>query len=62
MLAASGSGRDGDGARQQSYPPFAPVLTARSGRHYGAATWARFAAAKQQFDPNGVLNPGAESS
>ena len=42
------------------YPPFAPVLTAAQWReHYGAATWARFAAAKQRFDPNGVLNPGA---
>jgi cytokinin dehydrogenase len=42
------------------YPPFAPILTARQWReHYGAATWARFAAAKQRFDPNGVLNPSA---
>ena len=41
------------------YPPFAPVLTASQWReHYGAATWARFAAARQRFDPNGVLNPG----
>jgi FAD/FMN-containing dehydrogenase len=41
------------------YPPFAPVLTAAQWReHYGAATWARFADAKQRFDPNGVLNPG----
>ena len=42
------------------YPPFAPVLTAAQWReHFGAATWARFATAKQRFDPNGVLNPGA---
>jgi cytokinin dehydrogenase len=42
------------------YPPFAPILTAAQWReHFGAATWARFAAAKQRFDPNGVLNPGA---
>jgi FAD/FMN-containing dehydrogenase len=42
------------------YPPFAPVLTAGQWReHYGAATWARFAAGKERFDPNVVLNPGA---
>jgi FAD/FMN-containing dehydrogenase len=42
------------------YPPFSPILAPAQWReHYGAATWARFAAAKQRFDPNGVLNPGA---
>ena len=42
------------------YPPFSPILTSAQWReHYGAATWARFTAAKQRFDPNGVLNPGA---
>jgi FAD/FMN-containing dehydrogenase len=53
-LVATAMGRGG-----KVYPPFAPVLTAAQWReHYGAATWARFAAAKQRFDPNGVLNPG----
>jgi cytokinin dehydrogenase len=42
------------------YPPFSPVLTSTQWReHYGAATWARFTAAKRLYDPNGVLNPGA---
>lgn len=41
------------------YPPFAPILTSAQWReHYGEATWARFSAAKQRFDPHGVLNPG----
>jgi FAD/FMN-containing dehydrogenase len=42
------------------YPPFAPILTVAQWReHYGEETWLRFAAAKQRFDPNGILNPGA---
>jgi len=42
------------------YPPFSPILTAAQWReHFGATIWARFTAAKQRFDPNGVLNPGA---
>jgi cytokinin dehydrogenase len=42
------------------YPPFAPVLSASHWQeHFGAATFKRFAAAKQRFDPNNVLNPGA---
>jgi FAD/FMN-containing dehydrogenase len=41
------------------YPPFAPILTSAQWReHYGEATWARFSAAKQRFDPHGVVNPG----
>ena len=41
------------------YPPFAPVLSPEDWRrHYGAATWQRFAAAKDRFDPNHVLTPG----
>jgi cytokinin dehydrogenase len=42
------------------YPPFAPVLSrAEWQRHYGPRTWERFAAAKNRFDPNNVLTPGA---
>ncbi len=42
------------------YPPFAPVLSRDDWkRHYGVQTWQRFAAAKQRFDPNNVLTPGA---
>jgi FAD/FMN-containing dehydrogenase len=41
------------------YPPFACGLTREQWRaHYGAEIWARFAAAKQHFDPNNVLTPG----
>jgi cytokinin dehydrogenase len=41
-------------------PPFAPVLSrAEWQRHYGPRTWERFAAAKNRFDPNNVLTPGA---
>jgi cytokinin dehydrogenase len=42
------------------YPPFAPILSAAQWHdHFGPATLTRFAAAKQRFDPNNVLNPGA---
>jgi FAD/FMN-containing dehydrogenase len=42
------------------YPPFAPVLSpAQWQQHYGPTIWQRFVAAKKQFDPNNVLNPGA---
>jgi FAD/FMN-containing dehydrogenase len=54
-LVATAMQRDG-----KVYPPFAPILTATQWReHYGAETLSRFAAAKQRFDPNGVLNSGA---
>jgi cytokinin dehydrogenase len=42
------------------YPPFAPILMPSQWKqHFGPATWARFKDAKQRFDPNHVLNPGA---
>jgi FAD/FMN-containing dehydrogenase len=42
------------------YPPYSPIPTHDEWRgHYGAETWARFAAAKERFDPNHVLTPGA---
>jgi cytokinin dehydrogenase len=42
------------------YPPFAPILSqAQWQEHYGTETWRRFMAAKQRFDPNNVLTPGA---
>jgi len=42
------------------YPPFAPVLSASQWQeHFAEAIWKRFGAAKQRFDPNNVLNPGA---
>ena len=42
------------------YPPYSPIPTRDEWRgHYGAETWARFAAAKERFDPNHVLTPGA---
>jgi hypothetical protein len=42
------------------YPPFAPPLSRDEWRrHYGDRTWARFAAARREFDPNGILTPGA---
>ncbi len=42
------------------YPPFAPALSGEQWRmQYGASTWARFAAAKEKYDPSNVLTPGA---
>jgi FAD/FMN-containing dehydrogenase len=42
------------------YPPFAPPLSRDDWqRHYGNRTWARLAAARREFDPNGILTPGA---
>jgi cytokinin dehydrogenase len=42
------------------YLPYAPVLSKTQWQqHFGVETWQRFAAAKKQFDPNGVLTPGA---
>jgi cytokinin dehydrogenase len=42
------------------YPPYCPILSRPQWQdHYGAETWLRFAAAKQKFDPNNVLTPGA---
>ena len=42
------------------YPPYCPILSKEQWQvHYGAETWQRFAAAKQRFDPNNVLTPGA---
>jgi cytokinin dehydrogenase len=42
------------------YPPFAPILSQEQWQdHYGKEAWARFAAAKNRFDPNNVLTPGA---
>ena len=43
----------------KAYPPYAPYFTrAVWQEHYGTATWARLVAAKQRFDPRGVLTPG----
>ena len=42
------------------YPPYCPILSNQQWQeHYGPETWQRFAAAKQRFDPNSVLTPGA---
>ena len=42
------------------YPPFAPPLSREDWqRHYGDRTWTRLAAARREFDPNGILTPGA---
>lgn len=43
----------------KAYPPYAPYFTrAEWQEHYGPATWRRLVAAKQRFDPRGVLTPG----
>jgi cytokinin dehydrogenase len=42
------------------YPPYSPILSSNEWReHYGPETWRRFAAAKERFDSNNVLTPGA---
>lgn len=49
MHAASGT----------AYPPHAPFYHAADWkRHYGAARWSRLTAARNAFDPRGVLTPG----
>jgi FAD/FMN-containing dehydrogenase len=41
------------------YPPFAPEQSPEDWReHYGPDLWARLAAAKARFDPDGLLTPG----
>jgi cytokinin dehydrogenase len=42
------------------YPPYCPILSKEQWQvHYGPETWQRFAAAKNRFDPDNVLTPGA---
>ena len=41
------------------YPPFAPVQSREEWReHYGPELWARLTAARERYDPDGVLSPG----
>ena len=42
------------------YLPFSPLLdSSQILQHFGEALWQRFRAAKSQYDPRGVLTPGA---
>ena len=43
----------------KGYPPYAPYFTRGDWQaHYGDETWRRLVAAKQEYDPRGVLTPG----
>jgi cytokinin dehydrogenase len=43
------------------YPPYSMIIPRSEwAEHFGPDVWHRFTAAKQRFDPNGALTPGAK--